>query len=112
MTVSTYPEEALFSSQEQANTRIVLHCFNISTSLPEFGSITVRSPDTDVLVLLTKYCKDIKCRILFDTGMGNTRRILCVNDIVQKKSDGVCSILPALHCFTGCDTTSTFFRRG
>ena len=62
--VYTYPEEALFSSQEKSDTRIVLYCLNINTSLPESGSIIVRSPDTDVLVLLTKYCKDIKCRIL------------------------------------------------
>ena len=112
MTVSAYPEEVLFSSQEEADTRIVPHCLNISTSLPESGSIIVRSPDTDVLVLLTKYCKEIKNKILFDTGMGNKRRILCVNDIVQNKGKDVCSILPALHCFTGCDTTSTFVRRG
>ena len=112
MTVSAYPEEELFSSQEEADTRIVLHCLNISISLPEAGSIIVRSPDTDVLILLAKYCKAIKSKILFDTGMGNKRRILCVNDIVQNKVEDVCSILPALHCFTGCDTTSTFVRRG
>ena len=111
MTVSAYPEEVLFSSQEEADTRIVLHCLNISISLPEAGSIIVRSPDTDVLVLLAKYCKEIKNKILFDTGMGNKRRILCVNNIVQNKGEDVCSILPALHCFTGCDTTSTFVRR-
>ena len=48
MTVSAYPEEVLFSSQEEADTRIVLHCLNISISLPEAWSIIVRSPDTDV----------------------------------------------------------------
>ena len=51
-------------------------------------------------------------KILFDTGMGNKRRLLCVNDIVHNKGEDVCAILPALHCFTGCDTTSTFVRRG
>ena len=54
MTVTEYPKEVLFSSQEEADTRIVLHCINISTSFPESGSIIVRSPDTYVLVLLTK----------------------------------------------------------
>ena len=52
MTVSAYPEEVLFSSQEEADTRIVLHCLNISISLPVAGSIIVRSPDTDVLFCL------------------------------------------------------------
>ena len=51
MTVSAYPDEELFSSQEVSqDTRIVLHCLNISISLPEAGSIIVRSPDTDVLI--------------------------------------------------------------
>ena len=80
--------------------------------MPETQSIIVRSPDTDVLVLLAKYCKDIQHRILFDTGMGNKRRLICVNDIVRNKGDDVCSVLPALNCFSGCDTTSASVRRG
>ena len=63
-------------------------------------------------MLLTKYCKEIKNKILFDTGIDNKRRIFCVNDIVQNKGEDVRSILPVLHCFTGCETTSTFVRRG
>ena len=101
----------LFSSQEEADTRIILHCLNISRSMPQTGSIIVRSPDTDVLALLAKYCK-IKPRILFDTGMGNKRRQLGVSDIRNNKGEDICSILPALHCFSGCDTTSAFVRRG
>ena len=44
--------------------------------------------------------------------MGNKQRILCVNDIVENKGEDVCSILPAMHCFTDFDTSSTFVRRG
>ena len=110
--VSAYPEESLFSSQEEADTRIILHCLNVSNSLPQTCCIIIRSPDTDVLVLLAKYCKDIKNKILFDTGMGNKRRLLNVNDIHKNKGEDICSVLPALHCFTGCDTTSAFVHRG
>ena len=74
-TVSKYPEENLFSSQEEADTRIILHCLNIRTSLPDASTIIVRSPDTDELVLLARYCKDIHLTVLFDTGVGNKRRI-------------------------------------
>ena len=51
-------------------------------------------------------------RILFDTGTSNIRRLLNVNDIVQNKSEDICEVLPAKHCFTGGDTTSAFVRRG
>ena len=80
--------------------------------LPQKGTIIVRSPDTDVLVLLAKYCKDSKPKILFDTGTGNKRHLLSVNDIQKNKGEDICSVLSALHCFTGCDTTSSFVRRG
>ena len=53
--LSAYPEES-FSSQEEVDTRIILHCLNVSNSLPQTYCIIVRSPDTDVLVLLAKYC--------------------------------------------------------
>ena len=44
--------------------------------------------------------------------MGNKRPLLCVNDTVHNKGEDICFVLPALHCFTGCDTTSAFVRRG
>ena len=106
--VSNYPEESLSSSQEEADTRIILHCLNVRTSLPDAKTIVVRSQDMDVLVLLARYCKGINLRILFDTGTGNKRRLLNVNDIVQNKSEDIVAVLPAIHCFTGCDTTSAF----
>ena len=107
MTVSTCTEEGLFSSQEEADTRIILHRLNISTSLPQTGSIIVKSPDTDVLVLLVQYCNEIMPSILFDTGMGNKRRLLGVHDI---RKIYVLSCRPCI-VFTGCDTTSAFVRR-
>ena len=109
--VEARPEEDLFSSHEEADTRMILHCQHIaqhhSTSV-----IVVRSPDTDVLVLLLKFSQVIDRTILFDTRMRNNRRLLNVNDIVSAKGSDICDVLPALHSFTGCDTTSAFVRRG
>ena len=51
--VEARPEEDLFTSQEEADIRMILHCQHIaeyySTSV-----IIVRSPDTNVLVLFVK----------------------------------------------------------
>ena len=90
----------------------MLHCLDISQTCAASSTIIVRSPDTDVLVLLARYIKDIQITVLFDTGTGNKRRLLNVNQILQTKGEAVCSVLPAVHCFTGCDTTSAFVRRG
>ena len=109
--VEDRPEEELFSSQEEAGTRMILHCQHIAQHHPT-SVIVVRSPDTDVLVLLLKFSQVTDRTILFDTGVGNNRRLLNVNDIVSAKGSNMCDVLPALHSFTGGDTTSAFVRRG
>ena len=63
-------------------------------------------------MLLLKFSQNIDRTILFDTGTGNKRRLLNVNDIVSAKGTELCEVLPALHSFTGCDTTSAFVRHG
>lgn len=110
--VDVFPDNALFSSQEEADTRIILHCMHIRDTEPDKTTILVRSPDTDVMVLLMKYSRQISRPVLFDTGVGNRRRLLSVDDIVHQKGENICAILPAFHCLTGCDTTSAFVRRG
>ena len=106
------PNEMLFSSQEEADTRIILHCLEISSSMADNTTIIVQSPDTDVLVLLLRYIPQINRTTLFDTGTGNKRRLISVNKIAETKGVDICTVLPALHSLTGCDTTSAFVRRG
>ena len=108
--VQALPEEDLFSSQGEADTRIILHCSHVARKIPTTFVIAVRSTDTDLLVLLSKYSQNIDYTILFDTGMGNKRRLLNVSDIVFSKGPELCYILPAFYSFTGCDTTSAFVR--
>ena len=98
----------MFSSED---TRIILHCLHVRTSLSNAKTIVVSTPDTNVLVL-ARYCKEINFRIVLDTVTGNKRRLLNVTDIVQNKSEDICAVLPAIHCFTGCDSTNAFVRCG
>ena len=110
--VSSLHVNELDSSQEEADTRIILHCLHVASNSSE-SSVIVRSPDTDVLLLLVRFLSSIEGdkRVFFDTGQGNKRRILSINDIVASNHE-ICAILPAFHAFTGCDTTSSFVRRG
>lgn len=111
-TVTKEPQEELFSSQEEADTRIILHCLQISQNSSDNTHIVVRSPDTDVFVLLLRFAQTIKQPVIFDTGVANKRRLLNVKEIIERKGPDVCSVLPSIHSFTGCDTTSAFVRRG
>jgi len=105
--------ESLCSSQEEADTRIILHCQHIdntieSTDIP----IVVHSPDTDVLVLLVSYAATVSTHLIFETGTGNNRRLVDVTGIAEALDSSLGTALPALHAFTGCDYTSSFVRRG
>jgi hypothetical protein len=102
----------LQSSQEEADTRIILHCLYAAQSMKPSDTIIVRSPDTDVFVLLLAYSFDIKCKVLLDTGSGNNRRLINTTDIAFTLSEEVVQALPAFHAFTGCDCTSAFVRKG
>ena len=105
-TVDVNTVDALATSQEEADTRIILHCNHICETTPDTTHIIVRSPDTDVLVLLLKYAQNFDPVVLFDTGTGDKRRLLNVKQIIEVIGSDLCSVLPALHCFTGCDTVS------
>ena len=94
--------------QEEADTcaMIILHCVNTKTSL--LSLYPVRSPDSDVLVLLARYCEDKHLTVLFNTGVGNEMRLLNFINIGQNTKGGIRTVLTAIYCFTGCDTTSVF----
>ena len=98
--------DALSISQEEADTRIILHCLHISVTAYTATHIIIQSPDTDVLVLLLMYAQDMDSVVLFDTGTGDKRRLLNVKQIIEVKESDLCSALPALHCCTGYDTVS------
>jgi hypothetical protein len=78
----------------------------------------VKSPDTDVLVLLGHYFPNMKntSELWFQTGLitstKDCRRYIPVHELCKLLSSVVCEILPADHALTGCDTTSSFFGIG
>ena len=102
----------LYSSQEEADTRIILHLLDISSSTSQDHNIIVRSPDTDVFVLLVKFSQQISQNVLFDTGTGNRRHLVTVKKVAQDIGSDMCDSLPSLHSYTGCDTVSAFVRKG
>ena len=67
------------SSQEEADTRIVLHCKHMAAELSLDSTNVVTSPDTDVYILLLKFGQDILNPLLSDTEVGNKRCLLDVH---------------------------------
>ena len=114
----------LASTQEEADTRIILHAlYYYSNKLYQEnnvqGRIVVKSPDTDVLVLLVHYFPNMKNTSELDwfqtgliTSTNDCRRYIPVHELCKSLSSVVCAILPAAYALTGCDTTSSFVGIG
>lgn len=112
LTVDASPVPELSSNQEEADTRIILHCLYSSQQMPTDVAVVVRSPDTDVFILLMAYSFEIQQPLMFDTGGGNNRRLLDVHKHAAALGHDVACALPAFHAFTGSDCTSAFVRKG
>ncbi|CAC5359720.1 unnamed protein product [Mytilus coruscus] len=111
----------LYSTQEEADTRILLHSLyadNQIFSNRTKGRIVVQSSDTDVLVLCVHYFPKLENteELWFQTGsvsnLKDGRRFLPVHEICRSLGPSICNLLPASHALTGCDTNSSFFGLG
>ena len=102
----------LSSSQEEADTLIILHgIYATNEAENEDLDIIVRSPDTDVFLLLIAFCHKFKHPLYFDTGRANKRRMIHINTLCEIHKDIQDSIL-CLHAFTACDINSAFAQKG
>ena len=106
----------LFSTHEEADTRILLHAIDLATT---HSRVVVRCYDTDVLVLLIYYCAKgmfANCKVYMNAGhcrkTTNRQRFIPVNEITSKIGQDVSICLPAAHAISGCDTTSSLFKIG
>lgn len=105
--------EKLNSSQEEADTRLILH---VLAELKSANTILVKSVDTDVLILLIHfYCTTpeiTQSNLFIQLGHGKTTHFLSINDIVGNLGKEICKKLLAIHCLTGCDTTNAMYKVG
>ena len=58
------PFPDVYSLQEEADTRIILHCLDASRQ-PSCETIVVRSPDTDVFLLVLSFSETIGKTLVF-----------------------------------------------
>ncbi|CAH3153687.1 unnamed protein product, partial [Pocillopora meandrina] len=88
----------LRSTQEEADTKIILHALDASAQ--GATQLSIHSPDTDVLVLALRRYPDLCSNSCFVTGTGNA--------LGPPKT----AALPAFHALTGADVTGSFSGKG
>ena len=98
----------LKSDHEEADTRLLLHANDCASSS---NTVVIWSPDTDVAVIGIGSADKISANVLFATGTGKNQRLLDLTKISHNIGQ-LAPVLPQLHTFTGCDTTSSFYGKG
>ena len=107
--------EMLLCDHEEADMRIVVH---VTDALKKGRSTcVVRTVDTDVVVILIGklfYFTTLNsaANIWVAFGAGKSYMYWHINTIYHNLGEERSLALPFFHHFTGCDTTSAFFRRG
>lgn len=100
----------LMSNQEETDTRIVLY-LKYAAKI-EYKSAVVRTPDTDIFVILLFYASSIALTIFIDIGIGKHRKIVNVSEMAESMGVDKCSLVLGLYVFTGEDVTSSFKGKG
>ena len=99
---------------EEADTRMIFHLYKIASNPDQ--CISVRSNDTDVLILLLYHLPHIENNpnVCMDVGLSsnNSRRYINVRQIVNEVRSPLLEALPGFHAFTGSDTTAAFMNKG
>ena len=103
-------EDELASNQEEADTKLTLHCLHALTQHPS-EKVVVRSPssDIDILVILLNIIEE-QSQVYLEFGVGLNRKGLFSPDIEME--DGLKKCLKGFHALTGNDYVSSFFRKG
>ena len=108
---STSEDTSLSSNQEEADTKVILHCHAI---LVESSSsiVTLRSPsgDTDIVILAMTLLHEFNDRVILDDGSGKNRKLISLKEISIEEE--IIEALIGFHAYTGNDYVSSFFRKG
>ena len=108
--VDVQEEPSLRSNQEETDTRVLLylnHAENIG-----FKSAVVRTPDTDIFMILLHYCHNLKITVYLDTGCGRKRRLINITELAKSLGKEFSNVLLRFYVFTGEDCTSAFKGKG
>ena len=77
-----------------------------------YKSAVVRTPDTDIFVILLFHAKTIGLTIFLDIGTGKHRQIVNVTQMAESMGADKYKMVLGLYVFTGEDVTSSFKGKG
>lgn len=100
---------ALKCSEEEADTRLFLYAQHAAQ---KYHSIIIVADDTDVFVICLSLSSSINSNIYLRRGTRSRVRMVNITQLSSALGREVCSALPGLHSWTGCDTVSGLANQG
>ncbi len=98
-------------THEEADTRIIIHCFDAASKGHQ--KIIIRTVDTDVVIIAISFFHMLSVEELWIAfGTGSKLRYLPAHKYAVYLGEEKARSLLFLHAFSGCDTVSFFSGRG
>ena len=94
----------LSSNQEEADTKMFLAARHACDR--GCNSVTIHTVDSDVAILACYFAPMMTAPLYIKIGTGKNERIL--NVTLADFGENMSGVLPGLHAFSGCDSTSAF----
>ncbi len=102
--------QVLRSNHEEADTRLFLHAQHAAAE--NYQAIVLVADDTDVFIICLGLSSAIKSKVFIRRGTKARVRMIDITKIAAALGHEVCSALPGLHAWTGCDTISALASQG
>ena len=91
------PAEELNSSQEEADTVIILHAIHAHK---RGSTIHIMSPDTDDFILSLHNVPNLGSNVAIYNRVGQKQRLIFLSDIYHAIGSEIAAALPAFHAFS------------
>ena len=101
---------ALYSNQEETDSRVVLYLHHAATI--GYKDAVVRTPDTDIFLILLYHANAINLTVYLDTGSGKHRQLINISELAESLGQDYCATLLGYYVFSGEDCTSAFKGKG
>ena len=108
--VTTEEIYELVSNQEETDTLTVLY-LNYAAKIG-FKAAVIRTPDTDILMILLHDAQNIPLTVYVDIGTGKNRTLVNVSDLADSLGNDYCTMALGLYVYTGENATSAFRGKG
>ena len=100
----------IYNNQEETDTRVVLYLHHAAAL--GYKNAVVRTPDTDIFVILLYHAHAIKLTVYLDTGSGKHRQLINLSELAESLGEDYCATLLGFYVFSGEDCTSAFKGKG